>query len=102
MGTHANAGEKNFTAAAKQAFLLLYARFLDAPGEGQEQGIEITAFACCFDPLLCPAINRVHLNPPAEGEGVNGPKAERSGFQRYSEATGCSRWSIHDALAVAG
>jgi len=26
----------------------------------------------CFDPLLCPALNRVHPNPLPVGEGISG------------------------------
>jgi hypothetical protein len=34
MSTHENAVRQKFTATAKEAFLLLYARFLGAQGEG--------------------------------------------------------------------
>jgi hypothetical protein len=44
MSTYENAVRQKFTATAKEAFLL-------PPGEGQEEGIEITGSSCCFDPL---------------------------------------------------
>jgi hypothetical protein len=46
---------KKFTATAKEAFPLLYARFLGAPGEGQEEGMEITG--CAWNGA-CLSLNR--------------------------------------------
>jgi hypothetical protein len=45
MSTYATAVKQKFTATAKEAFLLPYARFLGASGEGQEEGMEITGRA---------------------------------------------------------
>jgi len=53
--TYATAVEQNFTATAEEAFLLLYARFLGAPGEGQEEGMEIPG---CTWNGACLSLNR--------------------------------------------
>jgi hypothetical protein len=54
MSAYANAVKQYSTATVEEAFLLLYARFLGAPGEGQEEGVEIAGFFCCFDPQSIP------------------------------------------------
>jgi len=47
--------------------------FLGAPGEGQEEGVEISGSSCCFDPLS-PTL-------PLRGRGLIGRMADRSGFK---------------------
>jgi hypothetical protein len=43
----------------------------NSEGEGRMREYEIKLLSC-FDPLLCPALNRVHPGPLPMGEGING------------------------------
>jgi hypothetical protein len=48
----------------------------NSEGEGRMMDYEIRLLSC-FDPLLCPVLNRVHPGPFPMGEGINGIPALR-------------------------